>query len=139
MDAHFGLFQFIGIIVLLPLTFCRYLLVAMCMPSIRYIPRSRISSSEIYNLYSYQQIRRTPMAPLPSQHMVLSVCLIWQSSECVVSSYCFSFHYWSFLFLLVFIITWLIISVIGQIFTCVLTIWNFSFVKDLFKFLLFFN
>lgn len=139
MDAHFGLFQFLGIIVLLPLTFCTYLLVAMCMPSIRYIPRSRISSSEICNLYSYQQIRRTPMAPLPSQHTVLSVSLIWQSSECVVSSYCFSFHYWSFLFLLVFIITWLIISIIGQIFTCVLTIWNFSFVKDLFKFLLFFN
>ena len=64
----------------------------MCMPSIRYIPRSRISSSEVCNLYPYQQIMRTPMAPLPSQHMVLSVFLIWQCSECVVSSYC-AFHY----------------------------------------------
>jgi len=68
---------------------CQTRLKRLSSSSSRYIPRSRISRSEVCNLYPYQQIMRTPMTPLPSQHMVLSVFWIWQSSECAVCT----FHY----------------------------------------------
>lgn len=60
----------------LPLVFWTCPLVAMCIPSIVCIPRSKIIGAEVYNLHSHQQIMGAQCLPF--------LAITW--------------HYWSFQF-----------------------------------------